>query len=138
MSTRGSSVSTLLASTPLGVTTLTTPGGMSVSSSMIRASASPANGVSGDGLRTIVLPAASAARSFITFSVCGKFHGVMAATTPSGSYRNSVVPAAPHASMGASTGSSASSAARPTMNAGPSTWINRSFAVQPHSACASA
>ena len=58
----GIGVRTMLASTPLGVTTLTTPGrdvGLLVDD---RASASPANGVSGDGLSTIVLPAASAAR----------------------------------------------------------------------------
>lgn len=60
MSIRGSVVSNLAASTPEGVTTLTTPGGISVCSSMIRASASPASGVSGEGLSTTVLPAARA------------------------------------------------------------------------------
>ncbi len=60
MSTRGSVVSSLAASTLDGVTTLTTPGGMSVCSSMSRASAKPASGVSGDGLSTTVLPAARA------------------------------------------------------------------------------
>ena len=42
MSIRGSVVSSLLASMPLGVTALTTPGGISVCSSMIRARARPA------------------------------------------------------------------------------------------------
>ena len=85
MSTRGSVVSNLLASRLVGVITLTTPGGISVYSSTMRASASPASGVNGDGLRTIVLPAASALPSFIALRVCGKFHGVIAETTPSGS-----------------------------------------------------
>ena len=95
MSTRGSVVSSLLASTLLGVTTLTTPAGMSVCSSMIRASARPASGVSGDGLSTTVLPAASARLTFITLRLCGKFHGVRIDTTPSGSWRSSVVPRGP-------------------------------------------
>ena len=60
MSIRGSVVSSWAGSMPDGVTTLTTPGGMSVCSSMRRASASPASGVSGEGLSTTVLPAASA------------------------------------------------------------------------------
>ena len=85
MSIRGSVLSSLAASTPDGVTTLTTPGGMSVYSSIIRASASPASGVSGEGLRTMVLPAASALFTFITLRMCGKFHGVRIDTTPRGS-----------------------------------------------------
>ena len=85
MSTRGSSTRARLAPRSDVVTTLTTPGGMSVASSTIRARASPANGESGDGLRTTVLPAASAGPSFMTFIVWGKFHGVMADTTPTGS-----------------------------------------------------
>ena len=85
MSTRGSTVSVRLASTLVGVTTLTTPAGMSVSSSMSRASARAASGVSGEGLSTTVLPAASATPTFMALSVCGKFHGVRMLTTPSGS-----------------------------------------------------
>ena len=85
MSIRGSTVSSLLDSMSVGVTTLTTPGGISVCSWMIRASANPASGASGDGLSTTVLPAASAAQTFITLRVCGKFHGVRIDTTPSGS-----------------------------------------------------
>ena len=123
----------LLASTPLGVTTLTTPGGMSVCWSMIRANARPASGVSGDGLRTTVLPAASALDTFITFRLCGKFHGVSTETTPRGSWRSSVVPAAPYASIGSSVNCAASSPACSAMNAGPSTWISRSLVVAPHS-----
>ena len=85
MSMRGSVVSSLAASRPDGVTTLTTPGGMSVCSSMIWASASPASGVSGEGLSTTVLPAASALFTFMTLRQCGKFHGVRIDTTPRGS-----------------------------------------------------
>ncbi|MDT7711236.1 MAG: hypothetical protein QOG20_6843 [Pseudonocardiales bacterium] len=40
--------------------------------------------VSSDGLRTTVLPAASAGATLIAAWQNGKFHGVMAATTPSG------------------------------------------------------
>ena len=40
-----------------------------------------------DGLITTVLPAASAGASFHAVSSSGEFHGMMAATTPSGSWR---------------------------------------------------
>ena len=40
--------------------------------------------MNGDGLSTSVLPASSAGAIFQKASVSGKFHGVMAATTPSG------------------------------------------------------
>ncbi len=42
-------------------------------------------GVSGAGLSTTVLPAASAGVIFERFSMKGKFHGVIAPTTPTGS-----------------------------------------------------
>ena len=42
------------------------------------------SGVNGEGLSTSVLPASSAGAIFQKASVSGKFHGVMAATTPSG------------------------------------------------------
>ena len=42
------------------------------------------SGVYGDGFRTSVLPARSAGAIFQKASVSGKFHGVMAATTPRG------------------------------------------------------
>ena len=41
-------------------------------------------GVVGAGLSTTVHPAASAAPTFHTAMISGKFHGVMAATTPAG------------------------------------------------------
>ncbi len=69
-------------SSSLPLTMLTTPGGKTSRSS------SPTfrvvNGVYGDGFRTRVLPASSAGAIFQNASVNGKFHGVMAATTPSG------------------------------------------------------
>ena len=64
------------------LTTLSTPGGRTSRSN------SPTlrvvSGVNGDGLRTMVLPARSAGAIFQKARVSGKFHGVMAATTPRG------------------------------------------------------
>ena len=48
---------------------------------------SAVSGVSGDGFSTIVQPAASAGISFHTAIISGKFHGTIAATTPTGSLR---------------------------------------------------
>ena len=42
------------------------------------------SGVKGEGLSTTVLPASRAGASFHEASETGKFHGVMAATTPRG------------------------------------------------------
>src|SRR5471032_3208468 len=72
------------------VTTLNTPGGTPASSasSAIRNAVS---GVSGEGLMTIVQPAASAGTSFHTAIIKGKFHGTMPATTPTGSLRVNAV-----------------------------------------------
>ena len=66
-------------------TTLTTPAGTPASS---RASASTKllSGASGGGLTTTVQPAASAGATFQADSVTGAFHGMMAATTPTGSW----------------------------------------------------
>ena len=47
------------------------------------------HGVSGAGFSTTVLPAASAGPSFDRLSMSGKFHGVIAPTTPIGSRRTS-------------------------------------------------
>ena len=70
------------------VTTLSTPGGStSLASSPSR---SVANGVKGDGLSTIVLPARSAGAIFHIARPRGKFHGVIAATTPSGRWATSI------------------------------------------------
>ena len=62
--------------------TLTTPAGR------IRAQSSPnlsvVSGVVGAGLATTVLPASRAGATLIINRSIGRFHGVMAATTPSG------------------------------------------------------
>ena len=64
------------------VTTLSTPGGStSLSISPIM---SELRGVNGDGFSTIVLPASNAGAIFHAASIIGKFHGVIAATTPIG------------------------------------------------------
>ncbi len=68
------------------VTTLTTPGGNPASPAS-PASASVAAGECSEGLTTIVHPAASAGASFQVSSSSGEFHGVIAATTPTGSRR---------------------------------------------------
>ena len=60
------------------------PGGnpTSVASSAIRSTLS---GVCGSGLRTTAQPAASAGASDMIAMKVGEFHGVITATTPSGS-----------------------------------------------------
>ncbi len=50
------------------------------------ASASAENGVDSAGLMTIVQPAASAAPALRVIMAFGKFHGVIAATTPIGCF----------------------------------------------------
>ena len=85
MSIRGSVVSTAATSLDRGVTTLKTPGGMSVSSATSRPSSQASHGVSGAGLRTTVQPAASAGPTLARLIWVGTFHGVIAATTPTGS-----------------------------------------------------
>ena len=65
------------------VTTLNTPAGTPARpASSARASA--ASGVSSAGLATTVQPAASAGAALRAMVAKGKFHGVMAATTPTG------------------------------------------------------
>jgi hypothetical protein len=64
------------------LTTLITPGGTTSRSSSTALSVE--SGVNGDGLRTRVLPATRAGAIFQKPSRTGKFHGVMAATTPIG------------------------------------------------------
>ena len=71
---------------PKPVTTLTTPGGKPACSTSFMNSSSEAE-VNSDGLITTVLPAASAGASFHAVSSSGEFHGTIAATTPSGSWR---------------------------------------------------
>ena len=64
------------------VTMLTTPGGRI--SAMISPSFSVVSGVVGAGFTTIVLPASSASGSLKATISTGKFHGMIAPTTPSG------------------------------------------------------
>ena len=85
MSTRGSSASCAPSRWSAEVTMLTTPGGKSVCSAMMRPTSAAHHGVSGAGLSTTVLPAASAGPILARLRWCGKFHGVIAPTTPNGS-----------------------------------------------------
>ena len=62
-----------------------TPGG-SPASSATRPSSSAGEGVISEGFRMTALPAASAGATFCASMVSGEFHGVIAATTPYGSY----------------------------------------------------
>ncbi len=85
MSTRGSFDSRAPTAWSLEVTTLTTPAGKSVCSVINSPSTAAAHGVSGAGLSTKVLPAASAGPILARLIWCGKFHGVIAPTTPTAS-----------------------------------------------------
>ncbi len=83
-STRGSEVSgPATASPPKPWTTLSTPGGRPAASA-ICAKRLAVNGVCGAGLRTTVLPKASAGAIFHVASISGAFHGLIADTTPAG------------------------------------------------------
>ena len=64
-------------------TTLKMPAG-ALQHSMISASFNPTSEVSSEGLRTTVLPQASAKATFFIESTTGKLKGEIAATTPSG------------------------------------------------------
>ena len=86
MSTRGSEVRTAATSLSLDTTTWKMPGGMSVSSAAMRPSSSPAHGVSWAGLSITAFPASNAGTLSATLRYSGAFHGVMAATTPTGMY----------------------------------------------------
>ncbi len=71
---------------PCPGTMLTTPGGKPTSA-ISSATRSEVSGVSSAGLRTTVLPAASAGPIFQLQNISGKFHGTIIPTTPSGSRR---------------------------------------------------
>ena len=68
------------------MTTFTAPGGKPAS---VISSAKPSveAGACSDGLITTVHPAARAGATFQVISSSGEFHGVIAATTPTGSRR---------------------------------------------------
>ena len=67
------------------VTTLITPGG-NPASAVRSASISAVTGVSSDGLTTAVQPAASSGASFQVSRNSGEFQGMMAPTTPTGTF----------------------------------------------------
>src|SRR4030095_16191407 len=66
------------------VTMFSTPAGTPASSASLT-NASEVSGVSSAGLHTTVQPAANAGAILRAIIAAGKFHGVMAATTPTGS-----------------------------------------------------
>mmetsp|Transcript_4385 Transcript_4385/g.15565 ORF Transcript_4385/g.15565 Transcript_4385/m.15565 type:complete len:282 (+) Transcript_4385:1315-2160(+) len=68
------------------ITTLSTPGGMPARFAS-SASANAERGVSSDGFRTTVHPTAKAGATFLVTMLMGKFHGVIAPTTPTGCFR---------------------------------------------------
>jgi hypothetical protein len=86
LSTPGCEASAAPVSGPQPVTTLTTPGGNPASANSF-ANTSVDVGVWSLGLITNVQPAASPAASFHVSSNSGEFHGVIAPTTPTGSWR---------------------------------------------------
>lgn len=86
LATSGCSTSGVPTSAPKPVTTLNTPGGKPASSNSSANSSVDAD-VNSDGLMTRVQPAASAGAIFQVASSSGEFHGVIAATTPTGSWR---------------------------------------------------
>ncbi len=59
---------------------------------MTSASTKALSGATSDGLSTTVQPAASAGATFSVIWLSGKFHGVMAPTTPTGSRTTSELP----------------------------------------------
>ena len=71
---------------PVPGTTLSTPGG-TPAAARISAKRNVVKGVVSAGLATTVLPHSSAGPSLLLSSVVGKFHGTIAATTPSGRRR---------------------------------------------------
>src|SRR5690606_24406476 len=84
--TSGCSTSGMPTSAPKPVTMLTTPGGKPACSISFANSSTEAD-VNSDGLITTVQPAASAGASFQAVSSNGEFHGTIATTTPTGSWR---------------------------------------------------
>ncbi len=78
---------------PGPTTTLTTPSGIPDSTAIL-SNSTAVSGVSSAGLRTTVLPAASAGPSFQPAMTSGKFQGVMSPTTPSGSRKVMSMPPA--------------------------------------------
>ncbi|MQY16936.1 hypothetical protein SRB5_71410 [Streptomyces sp. RB5] len=82
-STRSSATSADPAGFPYPLTTFKTPGGSSASIAS-RPSIVTDAGVSSDGLMMHVLPHAIAGAIFHVAIISGKFHGLIAVTTPAG------------------------------------------------------
>ena len=86
LATSGCSASRVPTTEPLPVTTCRTPSGRPASRpSSARRSA--VSGVISAGFTTMVLPVARAGPTFHEVMATGKFHGMMAPTTPSGSWK---------------------------------------------------
>ncbi len=77
---------------------LSTPAGTPASSASLT-KASDVSGVSSAGLQITVHPAASAGAILRAIIAAGKFHGVMAATTPTGSFKANIFRPATGAGM---------------------------------------
>src|SRR5438128_4978378 len=106
-STSGCAVSAAPASSPMPCTTLNTPSGMPASCVM-SASREAGSGAQSGGLKTTVLPAASAGARRQVPSISGAFHGVMTAATPAGSHETWLVwPRVSESSCASATSSSA-------------------------------
>ena len=86
LSTKGWRASASPAVDPSPVTMLITPSGIPASS-ISSPSRSAVKGVSSAGFSTTVQPDASAGASFMACMTKGAFHGVIAPTTPTGSFR---------------------------------------------------
>ena len=115
----------------------TTPGGRPARSARSQ-SAQAASGASWAGLTTTVQPAARAGASFQTTRATGKFHGVMAATTPIGSGRTQLPVVGVRPGSWVVHRRAASAAKWWTTSAARSTSARASASGLPSSACTSA
>ena len=86
LSTPGCAASAAPAVGPVPVITFSAPLGNPASSAH-SARRSAVSGVSSAGFNTMLQPVASAGPTFHTVIISGKFHGMMAPTTPTGSRR---------------------------------------------------
>ena len=86
LATSGCSASRVPITEPLPVTTWSTPSGRPASSAS-SARRTAVSGVISAGLTTMVLPVASAGPTFHEVMATGKFQGMIAPTTPSGSWK---------------------------------------------------
>ncbi len=96
-------MSSSAAAAPSSTTTLSTPGGMPAASAAAP-NASDEIGVSGLGRRITELPASSAGTTFWNAMMMAALYGVMAATTPTGSWRRTLRATRPRTSSSIGTG----------------------------------